>query len=115
MKKFTSRAAAAAIVAAIMLPACSGTERTEAATADITAAQMQGRNAARDVINTQWQDTSKLVRRIQDDKARSSRFSKSGRPDCAAAFDSAYIGTIRAVKPLLEPLVRRTEAREDSI
>lgn len=78
------------------------TEKTEAATAEITAAQMQGRNAARGIINRHWKDTSDLVIELRAVRALKCRFDSTGHPECAAAFDSAFIQTIRAVKPNIE-------------
>lgn len=87
------------LLASSVFPACSETERTEAVTAEITAAQMEGRNAARKIINKQWTDTSRLQKAIRDARNRKCFYDSTGHPECGAAFDSAYIGTLRAVNP----------------
>lgn len=94
------------LYSALALQSCSGTERTEAVTADITAAQMQGRNSARDIINRHWSDTTELMKAMRSARAAKCRFDSTGHPECAAAFDSAFIGTIRAVRPGLERLAQ---------
>lgn len=88
------------------LSACAGTEKTEAVTAEITAAQMEGRNAARPFINRNWDDTTGI--HLQLDKVRKIRlkYDSVGRKDCSEAFDSAFFKTIRTVNPDLESKIR---------
>lgn len=82
-----------------LLASCHGTEKTEAITAEITAAQMEGRDAAGRIVAQNWDDTVKLQRALLDTKVRQSKYIIEGKPECAAAFDSAFISTIRIVEP----------------
>ena len=87
---------------------CSNTEKTEAITAEITAAQMEGRRAAGLILGPQWTDTVKLQRALIDTKVKQSRYIIAGKPECAEAFDSTFISTIRAVNPELAKKIRRS-------
>lgn len=80
---------------------CSETERTEAITAEITAAQMEGRRAAGMILGPEWKDTLQLQKALLDTKVRQSQYLINGKPECAEAFDSAFISTIRTVNPKL--------------
>ena len=85
----------------IFLFSCSQTEKTEDVTAEITAAQMEGRRAAGVILGPEWKDTIKLQRALMDTKVKQSRYLIDGKPECAAAFDSAFLSTIRTVNPTL--------------
>ena len=85
----------------IFLFSCSQTEKTEAVTAEITEAQMEGRRAAGVILGPEWKDTIKLQRALMDTKVKQSRYLIDGKPECAAAFDSAFLSTIRTVNPAL--------------
>ena len=80
---------------------CKETEKTEAITAEITAAQMEGRRAAGEIVRPEWHDTVQLQRALLDAKAKQSKYLMAGKPQCAEAFDSTFISTIRAVNPSL--------------
>ena len=84
-----------------LLGACAGTERTEGITAEITAAQMEGRRAAGIIVGKEWTDTGQLKKALIETKVKQSEYLVNGKPECAAAFDSAFISTIRSVKPEL--------------
>lgn len=92
----------------LLVIACSGTEKTEAVTAEITAAQMEGRRAAGRIVGPEWNDTSKLQMALIETKAQQSRYIIEGKPECAAAFDSTFLSTIRAVNP---NLARKLQSR----
>lgn len=81
------------------LSACSQTEKTEAITAEITAAQMEGRRAAGIILGPEWSDSIQLQKALIDAKAKQSKYLINGKPECAAAFDSTFISTIRTVNP----------------
>lgn len=85
----------------LILSSCSQTERTEAITAEITAAQMEGRNAARDILVNEWKDTTGIHKAIL--KARSPRlkYDSLGNTAASTAFDSTFNSTIRTVRPTL--------------
>lgn len=82
-----------------VLCACSQTEKTEAITAEITAAQMEGRRAAGIILGPEWKDTVQLRRALIDAKVKQSKYIIAGKPECAEAFDSTFISTIRSVNP----------------
>lgn len=97
----------------ISLSSCSGcaeTEHTEAVTADITAAQMMGRNDARYFVNRQWNDSSELRYRIALVRHNSDSLKVKHGMEFSAAYDSTFISTIRAVNPDLASAVTRFNA-----
>lgn len=89
------------LAAPVVLAGCAQTERTEAITAEITAAQMEGRNAARNILLDNWNDTTGISRELT--KARSARlkYDSIGHTEASAAFDSTFNHTIKAVRPEL--------------
>lgn len=87
------------IAVMLVLSACAGTERTEAVTAEIEAAQMEGRNAAREFVNAEWKDTMELQNRLLQVRSKQSKYVEGKMPEAAAAFDSAFVGTLRTVRP----------------
>ncbi|MCH5223960.1 MAG: hypothetical protein J1E82_07940 [Muribaculaceae bacterium] len=85
----------------LLAVSCRGTERTEEITADITAAQMEGRRAASILLNTNYKDTLELQKALLEAKSRQSQYLISGKPKSAEAFDSSFVSTIRTVNPEL--------------
>lgn len=86
--------------------ACGGkgakyTEQTEAETASVEAAMMQGRESARKFVNTRWNDSIELMSALLEAKSVQSKYLLDNKEAEAAAFDSAFIGEIRAVNPQL--------------
>ncbi len=75
---------------------CRQTEKTEGITAQIEAAQMEGRNAARTMLNRQWADSTERDRdmAVIDSLRRAY-------PDTAAgsAFYRTFRSTLRSVRP----------------
>lgn len=67
--------------------------------ADVEAAMMQGREAARIFINRKWTDTAELQRNLLEARARRCVYDTTGRRESAAAFDSGFVSTIRTVNP----------------
>ena len=92
---------------AFILFGCSQTERTEAITAEITAAQMEGRRAAGTILGPEWKDSSQLQEALIEVKAKQSRYLIEGKKECADAFDSTFISTIRTVNPKLAKTLGR--------
>lgn len=84
---------------ALVAISCSRTEQAESDRADIEAAMMQGRMAARDILAADPSDTVDLQERLLDARAKQSRYVIDKHPDQAAAFDSAFVSTIRTVRP----------------
>lgn len=89
------------IFAAVTIAACARTEHTEAVTAEIEAAQMEGREAAREFLNGSLTDTADMQQRLLKVRARSSRYEIEGSREASAAFDTAFISTVRAIHPSL--------------
>ena len=83
----------------LLMGACGQTERTEATVAEIEAAQMEGRNVAKDFVSRDLSDTMKMQRHILEAKSRQSKYLIDKKPECAAAFDSAFVSTLRTVRP----------------
>lgn len=88
---------------------CAKTEKTEAITAEVTAAQMEGRRSAGMILGPEWKDTAQLQRALIDIKSRQSKYIINEKPACAEAFDSAFISTIRSVNPELSKKIRPEE------
>lgn len=89
------------IPALILLAACARTEHTEAITAEITAAQMEGRNAARDIIIYNWNDTTGIGKAIANARAPRLKYDSIGHHSASAVFDTTFNKTIRTVRPEL--------------
>lgn len=87
------------LIAILSLAACSNVERAENITAEMEAAQMEGRRAARDFINATWSDTLELQNKLLKARSMQSKYTIDKREECAAAFDSGFIRTLRAVRP----------------
>ena len=85
----------------IIMISCSQTEKTEAITAEIVAAQMEGRKEAGKILGPEWKDTVQLQKALLEAKVKQSHYLIKGKPECANAFDSAFISTIRTVNPSL--------------
>lgn len=88
----------------MMLGACSNndaqsTEKESAA--EIEAAMIHGRTTARGFIGLPTDDTLSLMKHLLDAKTVQSRYLIENKPQQAAAFDSGFIRTIRAVDPSL--------------
>lgn len=90
-----------AVAFLLMMSACRGTEHTEAVTAEVEAAQMEGKQAARVIVGREWPDSMELQRELLRARAKSSRYTEEGHPELTAAFDSAFISTIRTIRPEL--------------
>lgn len=92
-------------IAAISVVACSGGEKGSDQSAEteeeIEAARMDGRMTARNFINREWTDTVMLQHELLHAKSIQSKYLLEGKKRCAAAFDTAFIHTIRTVNPSL--------------
>ncbi len=84
---------------------CSSIEHSEEVTADITAAQIEGRRAARKLIHLQWKDSTEL----KNEYKRIKLYRDSVFPDNKAEFDSTFISTIRIVKPSIATSITKGE------
>ena len=92
---------------AVVVSGCTQTEKTEAITAEITAAQMEGRRAAGLILGPEWEDTLQLQKALIDAKVKQSKYLIAGKPECAQAFDSTFVSTIRTVNPDLANKITR--------
>lgn len=96
MRKYISFAGLSLL---IMAGACAGTEKTEETVAEIEAAQMEGRSAARIFVSREWKDTMQLQRNLLEARTIHGKYITAGKPHCAEAYDSAFISTVRTVNP----------------
>ena len=92
--------------AALLAAGCAHTEKTEAITAEITAAQISGRSAAREILSREWPDTAELKKKLLDIRTVQSQYIMKGYTEAGEAFDSTFISTIRAVNPSLASKIR---------
>lgn len=63
----------------------------------LEAARNSGREAARVFVNTVWKDTLEIQRQLLESRVKKSDY--AGHPACEAAFDTAFISTVRTVRP----------------
>ena len=93
----------AAIAALISIPlftscsACSSIEHSEEVTAEVTAAQIEGRRAAKQILNYHWTDSAQLRQKYQEIR----QLRDSVAPGHTAEFDSTFFSTLRVVSPTL--------------
>lgn len=84
---------------AMLCGSCGGTNKGEEAAADIEAAQIDGREAARKFLNRPWKDTTELHGQLLEARSQQSKYTKAGRKQSATAFDSAFVSTLKTVRP----------------
>lgn len=94
------------------LASCGGnaskSEEAQETAAEIEAAQMMGRRAAREFVNREWRDTMRLQEHLLNACAQRSKYEIEGKNRCAEAYDSAFISTVRTVRP---EMAREIESR----
>ena len=76
-----------------------GVEEGEESQAEIEAAMMAGRTAAREFINKRWTDTIELQNHLLEARTHRLPYDTVSKPKCRAAFDSTFVSTIRTVRP----------------
>ena len=76
-----------------------GIEEGEETQAEIEAAMMDGRSAAREFINKNWKDSVELQSHLLEARSKRLRYDTINKPHCRAAYDSAFVSTIRTVRP----------------
>ncbi len=106
MKSLTALAVMAAILYIPLFSscsACSSIENSEEVTSEITAAQMEGRRAAKELVHYNWKDSAELRQKYREIKQRRDSIV----PRHTAEFDSTFISTIRIVKPTLATSIQR--------
>ena len=98
----------------LCLTGCRQTEKTEAVTAEIEASQMEdarlnGRNAAKRLINREWKDSTE---RMNDMAGVDSIAGTYSDPQSAATFKTTFRSTLKAVRPDLEKKLREAEEEQ---
>lgn len=94
----------ASLLAATALLSAGGCGNSKGETAHETEAQLDsariaGREAARKIIVREWTDSMQFQEAVLSARAGKSKFEMAGRKESTAAFDSAFISTIRATRP----------------
>lgn len=80
------------------LSSCSSDEGQEAASAEqIEEAHVAGREAARVFVNKTWRDTLEMQNELVAAGAKGAAFDSI--PRCREVYDSAFIATVRTVRP----------------
>ncbi len=85
----------------LVMTGCKQTEKTEGVTAEIEAAQMQGREAARWLLNQDLTDSIAVKTKAEYARRHKKELEEQGKKEAAAAFDTAFVTTVRAVNPKL--------------
>ncbi len=67
--------------------------------AQIDSAKNDGREAARKIIMQEWTDSMQFQNAVLEARARKSKYEMAGRHASVAAFDTAFISTIRTTRP----------------
>lgn len=73
---------------------------------EIDSATNAGREAARRIIMREWTDSMEFQNAILEANAAKSKLQLAKKPKCEAAFDSAFVTTIRATRPDLARQLR---------
>lgn len=93
----------AALLALLLAGAsCSGNKQSNAqeeTSAQLEEARNAGREAARKIIIREFTDSMEFHTAILDANAEKSKFTMQGRKQSEAAFDTAFINTIRTTRP----------------
>ena len=99
MKKFFNILLLVSAIA--VLPSCSGgadsSKQGEVTAARIEEAHVAGREAARIFVSHRWKDTLQLQEQLVEANAKGAPFDSITR--LRAAYDSAFISTVRTVRP----------------
>ena len=87
------------IVGPVSLSSCSKTNKAAEEEADTEAAIIEGREAARIFVQRNWKDTTELQGLLLEARTRQSKYRMAGKERSAQAFDSAFVSTLRTVRP----------------
>lgn len=92
----------AALIAGISILGMACSSKGEQAAVEETADQIEnahiaGREAAREFVSRNWKDTLELQAHLVE--AASKRAPYDSLPKCRATYDSAFISTVRTVRP----------------
>ncbi len=102
----------AALAIVVMLTSCGGNSTNEDGSvkesqAQIDSARNAGREAARKIIVSEWKDSMQFQKAVLEARAQKSVYEMAKRQQSVAAFDSAFISTIRATRPDLSKQLDR--------
>lgn len=78
-------------------------------TSALETATVEGREAAKAIINRDWQDTMQLQQAILEARAINSKYEMEGNKACKEAFDTAFYSTIRTVRPELADILQSSK------
>lgn len=84
-----------------------GDKKSTVENQEIENAIIEGRNAAKQLINAEIKDSTQLQYLLLEAKARQSKYLIGDKPELAEAFDSAFFSLIRSVKPEIEKQIRK--------
>ena len=96
--------------AVLALASCSSSGSGESA-AEIEQATNAGREAARKFVNTVWTDTLALQTQLLEARANACRYDTAS-PRQKAAYDSAFVSTIRTIRPEIARELEKASAKK---
>lgn len=99
MKKFLFLSVGAFISLNFLISCSAITGGETEASEDVAEAIGEGREAAKRLINTTWKDTMELQKVFLEVRSQQSKYEIEGHPHLAEVFDSAFMNTIRVVRP----------------
>lgn len=91
-----------------------GDSKSNESDKEIEAARIAGREAARVFVNRPWQDTIELQKHLLEVRASQSKYVIAGKPQSAAAFDSAFVSTIKTVSPDVARELEAARAQQEA-
>ena len=96
-----------------LLSSCSKTDKDAEDVAETEAAIIDGREAARIFVQRNWKDTE-LQGLLLEARSRQSKYRMAGKEQSALAFDSAFVSTLRTVRPDVARELDKNPARDFS-
>ncbi len=97
-----------------LLSSCSKTDKDAEDVAETEAAIIDGREAARIFVQRNWKDTTELQGLLLEARSRQSKYRMAGKEQSALAFDSAFVSTLRTVRPDVARELDKNPARDFS-
>ncbi|MDE5902483.1 MAG: hypothetical protein K2O78_06325 [Muribaculaceae bacterium] len=107
MKKYIASLALACLLGACGSKQAKEMEASEETTAQIEAAIIQGRGDARRIINRTFNDSMAFHAALLEANSHKSAYQLDNKPRCQAAYDSAFISTIRTTRPDLARMLQQ--------
>lgn len=109
MERHTALLLLPAAALSALLFSCGGIEKSEDVTAEIVAAQMEGRKDARNVVNLNSSDTAVWKQEIEKSRRRATEYADSGKMECALAYDSIFVSTVKTVRPEMSKYIENAD------